>query len=292
MAADEGFAEALAKLAPSPALRYHASFATRTPGGAVYDAGKPGRDGSATRSGAGAEANPGSLATSEAGREFFSLADLARAASKRLWLIVLIALFCVGAAVGASFLTPPVYEASASVVLSPIGKQDNLATGIEGLQVLAGEMAVVGLNRQMTEEVAGAADVSSSELGENLVIAQIESTRYLSFSYMASDARVAQAVANDAARIFAREAPEASGMASEAEAKVSAYAVTPAALEGPDPLRVGILALAVGLMLGIGLAFLLERLEASWSSPEEVEQFSGVPTFGTIPTLGRKRGAA
>ena len=80
-------------------------------------------------------------------------------------------------------------------------------------------------------------------------------------------------------------------MASEAQAKVSAYAVTPAALEGPDPLRVGLLALAVGLMLGIGLAFLLERLEASWSSPEEVEQFSGVPTFGTIPTLGRKRGA-
>ena len=97
------------------------------------------------------EANPGSLATSEAGREFFSLADLVRAARKRLWLIVLIALLCVGAAVGASFLTPPVYEASASVVLSPIGKQDNLATGIEGLQVLAGEMAVVGLNRQMTE---------------------------------------------------------------------------------------------------------------------------------------------
>ena len=236
------------------------------------------------------EANPGSLATSEAGREFFSLADLVRAASKRLWLIVLIALLCVGAAVGASFLTPPVYEASASVVLSPIGKQDNLATGIEGLQVLAGEMAVVGLNRQMTEEVAGAANVSSSELGENLVIAQIESTRYLSFSYTDSEKSVAQAVANDAARIFAREAPEASGMASEAEAKVSAYAVTPAALEGPDPLRVGILALAVGLMLGVGLAFLLERLEASWSSPEEVEQFLGVPTFGTIPVLSRRRG--
>jgi capsular polysaccharide biosynthesis protein len=147
----------------------------------------------------------------------------------------------------------------------------------------------------MTEEVASSAaqgDLSASVLKENLIIAQIEGTRYLSFSYTDPDPDTARAVANDAARVFAREAPEASGMASEAQAKVSAYAVTPAALEGPDPLRVGLLALVVGLMLGIALAFLLERLEASWSSPEEVEQFSGVPTFGTIPTLGRKRGAA
>jgi capsular polysaccharide biosynthesis protein len=232
-------------------------------------------------------------APAEPGERFFSLADLARSIRKRLWLLALIAFLCVGAAVGASFLTPPVYEASATAVVSPTGKQDNLANGIEGLQVLAGEMAVVGLNRQMTEEVASAQeDLSASALKENLVIAQIEGTRYLSFSYTDPDPDTARAVANDAARVFAREAPEASGMASEAQAKVSAFAVTPAALEGPDPLRVGLLALAVGLMLGIGLAFLLERLEASWSSPEEVEQFSGVPTFGTIPTLGRKRGAA
>jgi capsular polysaccharide biosynthesis protein len=226
---------------------------------------------------------------------FFSLVDLATAVRKRLWLLALISFLCVGAAVGASFLTPPVYEASAIAVVSPTGKQDNLSNGIEGLQVLAGEMAVVGLNRQMTEEVASSAaqeGLSASVLKENLVIAQIEGTRYLSFSYTDPDPDTARAVANDAARVFAREAPEASGMASEAQAKVSAYAVTPAALEGPDPLRVGLLALVVGLMLGIGLAFLLERLEASWSSPEEVEQFSGVPTFGTIPTLGRKRGAA
>ena len=226
---------------------------------------------------------------------FFSLADLATAVRKRLWLLALVAFLCVGAAVGASFLTPPVYEASATAVVSPTGKQDNLSNGIEGLQVLAGEMAVVGLNRQMTEEVASSAaqeGPSASVLKENLVIAQIEGTRYLSFSYTDPDPDTARAVANDAARVFAREAPEASGMASEAQAKVSAYALTPTALEGPDPLRVGLLALVVGLMLGIGLVFLLERLEASWSSPEEVEQFSGVPTFGTIPTLGRKRGAA
>jgi capsular polysaccharide biosynthesis protein len=39
----------------------------------------------------------------------------------------------------------------------------------------------------------------------------------------------------------------------------------------------------LGLMLGIGLALLMEYLDYSWRSPEEVEQISGVPTFATIP---------
>jgi capsular polysaccharide biosynthesis protein len=49
-------------------------------------------------------------------------------------------------------------------------------------------------------------------------------------------------------------------------------------------------ALTIGLMLGIGLAFLLERfVDDGWRSPEEVEQASGVPTFGTIPNFEAAR---
>jgi capsular polysaccharide biosynthesis protein len=46
-------------------------------------------------------------------------------------------------------------------------------------------------------------------------------------------------------------------------------------------------------MLGIGLALLMEHLDHSWRSPEEVEQISGVPTFATIPDFSlamRKKG--
>jgi capsular polysaccharide biosynthesis protein len=229
--------------------------------------------------------------TPPAGDEaFISIADLARAVRKRLWLLVLIALLCVGAAVGVSFLTPPVYEASATVVVGPIGPQDNLSSGISGLQMLAGEMATVGLNPSMAEEVASVAGVPPSELGENLAVAQIEGTRFLSFTYTSASPDEARSVANGAVGVFAREGPDASGMASEAAMKVISRAPEPQALQGPSPVRSGLLALAVGLMLGAGLAFFLERFGfSSWKSSEEVEQFSGVPTFGTIPALGRKR---
>jgi capsular polysaccharide biosynthesis protein len=64
----------------------------------------------------------------------------------------------------------------------------------------------------------------------------------------------------------------------------------PAAPEEPDLLRNGFGALVIGLMLGIGLAFLLEYLYLrGLHSPDKVEQLSGVPNFGTIPDFEASR---
>lgn len=46
------------------------------------------------------------------GEEFFAILDLARAVKKRLWLVAVVAFLCVGAAVAASLLSPPAYEAT------------------------------------------------------------------------------------------------------------------------------------------------------------------------------------
>jgi capsular polysaccharide biosynthesis protein len=66
-------------------------------------------------------------------------------------------------------------------------------------------------------------------------------------------------------------------------ANVYEEAMVPESPVSPDPLRNGLLGAMFGIMLGIGLALLMEYLDRSWRSPEEVEQVSGVPTFATIP---------
>ncbi len=222
---------------------------------------------------------------------FVSIADTARSARRRMWIVILVPLLTVGTAVGVSLLQTPVYDASAEVVLSPRGgQQDNLSNTISGLQGLAIEMEAAGLNRSMVEEIvnaqgdSSAGAISEAELTDNLTIAQLEDTRFLTLTYSDADKNTAQAVVNNAAEIFAREAPEASGMADYAAVQVSAYAGVPPAPEDPDPLRNGFGALVIGLMLGVGLAFLLEYSHLrGLHSPEEIEQLSGVPTFGTIP---------
>jgi capsular polysaccharide biosynthesis protein len=225
---------------------------------------------------------------------FVSIADTARSARRRLWIVILLPILTVGIAVGVSLLQTPVYDATARVVVSPRGQQANLSNTISGLQVLAVEMEAAGLNRSMVEEIVNAqgepSAVSAADINNNLSIAQLEDTRFLTLTYSDIDKRRAQEVVNNAAEIFAKEAPEASGVAADAVVKVSAYAGVPPAPENPDPLRNGLGALIIGLMLGIGLAFLLEYLYLSGlRSPEKVEQVSGVPTFGTIPDFKATR---
>jgi capsular polysaccharide biosynthesis protein len=81
---------------------------------------------------------------------FVSIADTARSARRRLWLVILLPILTVGTAVGVSLLQTSVYEASAKVVVSPresANQQDNLLNTISGLQALAVEMEAAGLNR-------------------------------------------------------------------------------------------------------------------------------------------------
>src|SRR5687768_4269597 len=149
---------------------------------------------------------------------FVSIADTARSARRRLWIVILLPLLTVGAAIGASLLQQPVYEASARVVLSPKGgasQQDNFSNTISGLQALAIEMEVAGLNRSMVEEIVNAQSepgaVSAADINENLTIAQLEDTQYLTLTYKDTNPTQAQDVVNSAAEVFAREAPKPAG---------------------------------------------------------------------------------
>jgi capsular exopolysaccharide synthesis family protein len=63
-------------------------------------------------------------------------------------------------------------------------------------------------------------------------------------------------------------------------------AVPPTSPTSPKPVRTGLLALFVGLILGLGLAFLRDRLDDKVKSPADVEANSrGLPIVGTIPLV-------
>ncbi|MCA1676565.1 MAG: hypothetical protein LC799_31790, partial [Actinobacteria bacterium] len=54
----------------------------------------------------------------------------------------------------------------------------------------------------------------------------------------------------------------------------------------PRPLRTGALALALGLMLGVGVAFLLDYLDDSVKTKDDLERaIPGVPVVGLIPSV-------
>src|SRR5918998_6063077 len=85
---------------------------------------------------------------------FVSIADTARSARRRMWIVILLPILTVSTALGVSLLQQPMYDASATLVVSPReSQQDNLSNTISGLQILAVEMEAAGLNRSMVEEI-------------------------------------------------------------------------------------------------------------------------------------------
>jgi succinoglycan biosynthesis transport protein ExoP len=57
----------------------------------------------------------------------------------------------------------------------------------------------------------------------------------------------------------------------------------PTSPSSPKPLRNALLGAILGLLLGTGLAFLLERLNRRLRDPEEAREAFGLPVLGTIP---------
>jgi capsular polysaccharide biosynthesis protein len=137
-------------------------------------------------------------------------------------------------------------------------------------------------------------ETTPEDLIQGVRVERIPDTQFIQVFYRDPSPDRAQQVANTMGSVFSEQIFEVSPTASAVTATVWEPAVTPNEPASPDLERNALLALALGLVLGIGLALLLEYLDDRWRSPEEAEQISGVPTFGVIPELealtDKKRG--
>jgi capsular polysaccharide biosynthesis protein len=208
---------------------------------------------------------------------------------RRLWVIVLVSLVLMGLVLGFSVMQTPTYQASAKILLgreSANGAATDLNSELLGLQSLTPTVAAAVTTRPMVEDVSQKLDfsVSPQSLQQNLTAQPIEETQFMVISFEDPSPKRAQLVANTVGDVLsdrvAELGPEGSGSIT---ATVWERAAVPQSPVSPDLIRNVFLALVMGLMLGVGLAFLLNYLDDSWSSADEVEQFSGVPTFGVVP---------
>lgn len=203
---------------------------------------------------------------------------------RRLWVILMVVAICVFGAVNLSLAQTPQYVATARILIEP--EQEDRVTGGTGQGLLELIPTVVDLvsTRPTAEAVIQELDLqmTAGEFLGNLTVQQVESTQSIEVSYRSSDPERARDIANAVAGTVSDRISGRNLGAEAITVTVWEQAVAPDAPVSPDPVRNGLLALAIGLLLGLGVAFFLEYLDDSLRSPQEVEQVTGLLNFGII----------
>ena len=227
-----------------------------------------------------------------------SLGEILPGLWKRMWFIMVVTLTVASATLGYSLMQTPLYEASVKILVGQAPESSNpgsLGSDIQGLQQLTKTMAygvgtrpvaesvIQQLDLQMTEPFTDSSDPTEDFLEDYLRVKPIADTQFIEVSYRDPSPEKAAQIANAVGDAFSRQVSEVSPSANAIRATMWQRAVTPDSPASPNIARNVLLALVLGLMLGIGSAFLLEYLDDRWRSPEEVERISGVPTVAVIP---------
>ena len=219
-----------------------------------------------------------------------SLADVVGILRRRLPIILIVAILLTGSVVGYSLMQTPLYEASTTIMIGE-EKGENaldepLLSEVDGLQELTLVMAKALDSRRMAEVTIRRLDLQTSAgaFVENLSAEQVADTPFIKITYKDDSPREAKLIVETISDMFPEQFSDVKlGTTGSITAKIWEPAVVSADPVSPNPVRYGFVALVLGLLLGVGLAFLREYLDDSWRSSEEVEQVSGVPTYALIP---------
>jgi capsular polysaccharide biosynthesis protein len=205
-----------------------------------------------------------------------------------MWTIVVVAAATVGSALGFSLLQTPTYEASVMILVGQetTGNTNLGAADVTELQELALTVAKAVPTTPVAETVVerlGLQEESASGVLNRISAEADPGTMFVNVSYKDSDPERAQLIANTIGKVLSEKISEVSVGANAITATVWEPATLPETPVSPDPIRNVIIALVLGSLLGLVLAFLLEYVSDSWNSRNEVEEVSGVPTLGVVP---------
>ena len=129
-------------------------------------------------------------------------------------------------------------------------------------------------------------DYSIAELSKDVIVESINDTEIIKISVIDDDPKRAMVIANEIASVFNAEIVKLYniqnvGIVDEAEITNAPYNV--------NLLKQLVISGLVGLVLGLGVVFVIYYFDTSVKTTEEIEKKLGLPVIGVIPAIGGKK---
>lgn len=210
---------------------------------------------------------------------------------KRLWLIAAIVIVaCLGAGVK-TFMTTPLYNAEAKLIVNQTYDRQGTAMLDYSLiqtnvMVISSYTEVIKSSAIMDKVVAAYPDlgVTSQQLASMISVSSANDSQVMNLSVQDTSYEQAAKTVNTVAKIFERQIPSIMNVdnvtiLSEAPLEVNAAPIN------INPVMSILISFVVGLMLAVGLVFLLEYLDDTYKSETELERELGLPVLAVIARI-------
>ena len=220
--------------------------------------------------------------------QVISLSEIFEALKKRWIMIVAITLTAtIISGVISFFVIDPVYEASTKVF---IGKEesDDAAYNSSDInmyqQLLQTYAQAIKTKDLVNRAISGLSydELEASSVVDALTVNPISSTQILEIKYKSKDAEEAKDVLKGITDEFIVTAKE---LVPNGNVRVIEEVELPQNPVSPNKKMNIAIAFLVGLMVSVGLVFLLEYLDNTYKNKEQLEKDLGIPVLGAIPDV-------
>jgi capsular polysaccharide biosynthesis protein len=180
---------------------------------------------------------------------------------RRNWVVIaIITLLAVGAALVFSFVQKPVYEANATCLISPTASGANAYGAVQEISVLVNTIKEIAVSSPVLEGAAqrlGTA-VGLNQLKQDVASQVIVNTQIIAISARAETPVKAMNKANAVAASLVDYVNKKTGENSNYRIEQLDPAIAPKSPVSPRPVKNGIIAFILGLILGTTVAILID----------------------------------
>jgi len=224
--------------------------------------------------------------------ETISLQELFKTLKKRLGLIALITLLAITISGVVSFLIlTPIYQTSTQILINQT-KQDENQFNTQNIQTdlqLINTYNVIIKSAVILTEVIDELDLDRSidTLYAQIKVSSEQNSQVVNVTVEDPDPKMAVLIANTLAKTFENKIVD---LMNVDNVNILAAATLP---ENPSPINPNpklnmAIAMVIGLMLGVGVAFLLEYLDTTIKTEQDIEELLGLPILGLISPIPDK----
>lgn len=217
--------------------------------------------------------------------EEVDLLELLAIVRRRLWILLVVPVVAALTAAGVSlYVLEPVYEASTTLW---VVKKESGAIDYQTLLLyrnLTKTYGEVAKSRRVLELAAArlGGTLTADQLQRAVRVAPVRDTEILQIAVQDTDPRRAADAANAIAAAFVEEIQRFIRLDNVGTVDPAEVPRTPVR---PKPLLNTALALVLGVMVALGLIFLVELADTRLRTPEDVERRLALPVLGVIPII-------